>query len=61
MNTMDTPPMSPPSEPKKNRIGLIIGIIAAILCCCCLAGLVTLWFTGDAIIELLNASGSFAP
>ncbi len=47
----------PPAEPKKNRTGMIIAIVVGLLCCCCLVLGATLWFTGDAIVEMINSAG----
>lgn len=59
--SMPSTPLTP-EKPKKGNTGLMIGVvIAVLLCCCCLGIGVTLWFTGDAIVEALNAAGSFAP
>ncbi len=58
---MPSTPLTP-EKPKKSNTGMMIGIVIALLLCCCCLGLgVTLWFTGDSIVEALNAAGSFAP
>ncbi len=55
---METP--IPPSdsfgapEPKKNRTGLIIGIVLVVLCCCCLVFLGLAWTFGDLVLESLR-------
>jgi len=48
-------------EPKKNRTGLIIGIVVAVLCCCCLVvgGLgYWLWINGDQLLQQLGMAAS---
>ena len=52
---LDVPVTPDYEEPeKKNNTALIIGIVVAVLLCCCCATLLTLWYTGDYIVEFLN-------
>jgi flagellar basal body-associated protein FliL len=42
--------------PKKdNKKWIIIIVAAVLLVCCCCAMTVTLWYTGDAILEFLGS------
>ncbi len=56
---IENPANFQPEQPKKNRTGMIIAIVVGLLCCCCLVLGVTLWFTGDALMEALDIAGSF--
>ncbi|RPH60525.1 MAG: hypothetical protein EHM81_06080 [Chloroflexi bacterium] len=52
---------SQPAEPKKNRTGLIIGIVVVVLCCCCLVfgGLgYWLWTNGDQLLQQIGMAAS---
>ena len=38
---------------QRRRIGIVAGVVA--FSCCCCASAITLWYTGDYLVDLLNA------
>jgi len=47
-------------QPKKNNVPLIIAIVVLVLLCCCCAVLVTLWYTGDSILQWLGITSNLS-
>jgi energy-converting hydrogenase Eha subunit F len=51
-------------ERPKNNMKTIVSVVLAViilLCLCCLCSVVTLWYTGDAILEMLGIPVSWLP
>lgn len=39
---------------QNNRTLIIVIVVLVVLCCCCVGSLALLWYTGDAMLEMLG-------
>ena len=51
------PPLEAPQK-KGNTTLIIVIVVLVLLCCCCIVfGGLTLWFTGDSLVEWFSVQG----